>query len=257
MIRRIVRDAVALGVGGAVVLGLLPRSAVASDDARALVKRVVDALPQVPLKAKLLLSTTQGPRKIEMNSKRVDGDRRSYLEVVAPESLQGIRFLFIEHAAGPPDQYIKIAAARNAVRVTDQIRRQPFLDSAFYVSDMVEPQIDMYEYSFVGEEEVGGRKCRLVESMPKKPEDEIYSKTIIAIDPQDLIALRRQFFDRKGKPLKTWTIEKVEKIDGVWTFRQHQMVNHQEGVSSTLDLLDIEYNAELDDAMFTPTYLLR
>jgi hypothetical protein len=238
-------------------LALLPRLAVATDDARALVKRVVDALPQVPLKATLELSTAQGTRKIEMSSKRVGGDRASYLEVVAPESLQGIRFLFIEHASGPPDQYIKVAAARNAVRVTDQIRKQPFLDSAFYVSDMVEPQIDMYEYSFAGEEEVGGRKCRLVESVPKKPEEEIYSKTIIALEPHDLLVLRRQFFDKRGKPLKTWTIKKVEKVDGFWTFRQHEMVNVQENVKSRLDLLEIEYNVELSDAMFTPTYLLR
>jgi len=227
------------------------------EDARALVKAVVAALPKVPLTAKLELTTAQGVRKLDMSSKRIGGDRASYIEVVAPDALQGIRFLFIEHEAGPPDQYIKVASARNAARVTDQIRKQPFLDSAFYVSDMVEPQVDMYEYQFVGEEEIGGRHCRLVESVPKRPDDEIYSKTIIALDPQDFIVMRRQFFDRKGQLLKTWTIKKVEKVDGFWTFMQHEMVNEQEKVSSQLNLLEIKYNAELSDAMFTPTYLLR
>src|SRR5690606_28835542 len=141
------------------------------------------------------------------------------------EELKGIRFLFLEEAGAAPEQYIKIASARQPVRVKDQIRKQPFLESAFYVADLVEPEVDAYTYRFVGEEGIGGRKVRLVEATPKKPDEEIYARTVVAIDPDDLLILRRQFFDRDGKLVKVWTVDLVEEVEGVQTIRDQRMEN--------------------------------
>jgi len=35
------------------------------------------------------------------------------------------------------------------------------------------------------------------------------------------------------------------------------MTNEQENISSRLDTLEIEYNADIKDVVFTPKYLLR
>lgn len=239
------------------VLAAAPHVRAEEEDAGALVKAVLDALPKIPFASKLTLTTPQGNRRIDLSSKRVGGARASYLEVVAPESLQGIRFLFMEKDGAAPEQYIKVAAARNAVRVADQVRKQPFLESAFYVSDMVEPDLSAYTFRFVGGDEIGGRACRLVEMTPKQPDTEIYSKTILALDPKDLIVMRRQFFDKKGELQKIWTVRKVEKIDGLWTMMLHEMDNMADKITSRLEVNEIKYNAELSDAMFTPKYLLR
>src|SRR5512143_1680936 len=127
-----------LAIFAATLVLAVPTLSLAEDeDPAVLVKAVLDALPKVPFVSKLTLTMPQGNRKLELSSKRVGDARASYLEVVAPESLQGIRFLFIERYGAAPEQYVKVAAARNAVRVADQVRKQPFLESAFYVSDMV------------------------------------------------------------------------------------------------------------------------
>ena len=242
----------------AVALLLSMSSAGAQDEAaRALVKAVLDALPKVPFVAMLEVTTPQGVRTLQLSHKEVDNARASYLEVTSPESLEGIRFLFIERADSPPEQFIKVKAGRNAVRVADQIRKQPFLDSTFYVSDMVQPELDAYTYRFVGEQDDGDRRCRVVESIPKNKDVELYSKTLISIDPKDLIAMRRQFFDKKGQLLKVWTVTKVEKMDGFWTLLRQEMVNEQEKVRSSLDVKEIKYNVQLPDSMFTPKHLLR
>ncbi|MEW6272855.1 MAG: outer membrane lipoprotein-sorting protein [Thermodesulfobacteriota bacterium] len=233
-------------------------SSIAADDAAALVKKAVDALPKVPFRAQLVLTPAkEEPRELALSHKLVGGARASYLEVTAPDQLEGIRFLFLEHPNGEPEQYIKVAAARSAVRVKDQIRKQPFLESDFYVSDLVEPPLDAYTYKFVGEEELLGRKTRLVEAVPKNSANEIYGKTVIAIDPQDLLILKRSFYDLKGKPQKVWTIDKVEKVDGIWTIRDQRMTTADQGTTSRLETPKIEYSVELKDAMFTPEYLKR
>lgn len=233
-------------------------NASAADDAGALVKKAVDALPKKPFTAKLQLKPASQPqRDITLDHKMVGGARASYLEVTAPESLSGIRFLFLEHPNGQPEQFIKIAAARNAVQVKDQVRKQPFLESDFYVSDLVEPPVDAYTYKFVGDEELLGRKTRLVEAVPKDSANEIYGKTVIAIDPTDLLILKRSFYDLKGNLLKVWTIDQVEKVDGVWTIRASTMTTVPDKTSSTLKTPEIRYDVELSDAVFTPEHLRR
>lgn len=226
--------------------------------ARDLVKSVLEAMPKEALQAKVQLTVQGEPaRELDLSHKFINGARASYLEVTAPPDLAGIRFLFLQPIDGPNEQYIKVTASRTVVEVSDEIRKQPFLGSTFYVSDLVEPKIGAFTYSFVGEEELLGRPCKLVEARPKDPKDEIYSKTILSLDPKDLLILKRQFFDPEGKLLKVWTIEKVEKVDGIWSLLKQKMDNVQEKASSNLDVVSIKYGVELKDMMFTPKYLLR
>src|SRR5262249_20394160 len=157
----------------------------------------------------------------------------SYLEVKEPSDVAGIRFLFLENSTTGPEQYIRIPAGRTPVKVEGEIRKRPFLDSSFYVADLVEPKLDAYNYTFVGEEELLGRKTKLIEVTPKNPSEEIYGKTIVAVDPVDKLILKRQFFDHKGTLIKVWTIDKVEKVDGIWTIRDQRMQNVEKKTQST------------------------
>jgi hypothetical protein len=230
----------------------------AEDSARDLVSAVLNAIPKASFTAKLRLSSASfETRELEMSRKIVGDAHGSYLEVAAPSMLEGIRFLFLERPGGPSAQYIKVAASRTSVRVSDEVRRQPFLGSTFYVSDLVMPEIDRFTYAFAGETELLGRKCRLVEMEPKAPAEEVYPRTVLALDPSDRIILRREFFDRDDKLFKVWTIDKVEKIDGFWTLTGQEMANVQDGGKSRLDIAHITYNVDLPDRMFTPKYLLR
>jgi hypothetical protein len=223
-----------------------------------LVRKTVEALPKQPFRAKLVLTPSgAAPREIDLSHKRIGTKRSSYLDVTAPEELKGIRFLFIEDEGTAPEQYIKIATARSPVRVKDQIRTQPFLESAFYVSDLVEPDLEAYTYKAVGEEGIGGRKVKLVEATPKKPAEEVYAKTIVAIDPTDLLILRRQFFDQDGKLVKTWTVDLVEEVEGVKTIREQRMENVKDGTKATLKTAEIDYGVDLPDALFNPDSLSR
>lgn len=235
-------------------------SAVARADdatARDLVRRVLEALPRQTSQATVDLTVTgQPPRTLAVRTKIVDGARGSYLEVTAPSELAGMRFLFLQPVDGPNQQYLKVTASRKVILVAEDIRRQPFLGSTFYVSDLVEPRLDDFDYAFVGEETLLGRPCTLVEARPKNP-DEIYGRTVLSLDPKDLLILKRQFFAPDGTLLKVWTIDQVDRIDGVWTLMRQSMENVRERQSSRLDVKAVTYGLDLPDEMFTPKYLAR
>lgn len=244
-----------LGLGA---LGLAGAARADDDAGRALVKGALDALPKVPFQATVKLTTDEGVRELELDQKVVDGARKGYLEVLAPEDLKGIRHLFIEPKDGPPTQYLKLTGARSIVRVADEVRAQPFLRSTFFIADLVEPHLDAYTYKLLDEgSEIGGRYCKRVESTPKSADNAIYGKIIACIDPKDFLVVQREFFDRKGAPLKVWKVESYKQIDGFWTPMVQDMHNIQEKRESRIETVEIKYNADLPDSMFTAEYLRR
>lgn len=228
------------------------------DGARDLMRRVLDAVPKTPLTAKATLTSDRGwTRELALSRGFVNGADTSYLEVTSPLDLKDTRFLLIDRASGRDEQFMYVPQVKRAMQVSDETRKQPFLGSDFYISDMVRPELDAYDYRFVGDEKVGARATKLVEATPKNPEHELYGKTVAAIDPADLLVMRVQFFDPKGALLKVWTLEKLEKIDGMWTPLVQRMEALQEKHDSTLTLTEVKYNADLPTEVFNRTYLTR
>ena len=239
---------------------MLAAGAQAQDSAaRDLLQKARDAAPKVPLLAKMVLTSDRGwERDLELSHKHLsDGTEASYMEVTAPMDLKDTRFLVFDHPVGRDEQFIYVPAAKRAIQVGAQTRKQGFLGSEFAIGDLVQPDIDAFTYSFVGEEDIDGRHCKLVEAVPKTPGDELYGKTVFAIDPTALVVVRSQFFDDKGQPLKVWTVEKLEQRDGLWTPLQQQMNNVQEHHWSRISLTDVKYNAQLPDEVFNRSYLTR
>jgi Outer membrane lipoprotein-sorting protein len=234
-------------------------SARADESALDLMKRVQDAAPKTPLQAKGKLTSDRGQvRELQLSRKRVNDDvDASYMEVTAPMDLKDTRFLFFDHKTGRDEQFIYVPAAKRAIQVGGQTRKQSFLGSEFYVGDFARPEVDAFTYTFVGDENVGGRQCKLVQAVPKKPDDALYSKSIMAIDPNDLVVMRTQLYDDKGQLLKVWTIEKLDKIDGTWTPVKQKIEDVQEHHWSELEMTDIKYNTQLPDDIFNKSYLTR
>jgi len=232
---------------------------VADESALDLTKRVQDAAPKTPFFAKGKITSDRGlVRELELSHKTLNGDiEASYMEVTAPMDLKDTRFLFFDHKTGRDEQFIYVPAAKRAIQVGGQTRKQSFLGSEFYVGDFARPEIDAFTYSFVGEESVGGRTCKLVQAIPKNTDDMLYSKSITAIDPNELIVMRTQLFDDKGQLQKIWTIEKIEKVDGVWTPLKQKIEDVQEKHWSELEMTDVKYNAQLPDEVFNKSYLTR
>lgn len=244
--------------GIAVVLAMRAGASADESPGRVLIQKVIDAIPKVSLSAMMTLSSEGGVvRTLDLKRKPTKDGDASYLEVSTPQSLKNTRFLFIERGPEGSLQYIYTPSFGRSVRVGGDARKQSFLGSEFYVSDLIMPDLNAFSFSITGDEEVGGRKCRLVESVPKNPADEPYSKVVMAVDPTDLLIMRTQFFDPKGKLLKVWTIDRIEKVEGYWTPRLHTIANVQDNTRSKLEIDEVKYNADIPNETFTKPYLER
>ena len=237
---------------------LVATSASAQEDARAMIQKALDSLPNTTMTAKIEMSSSRGwTRSIDIYGKRINDAMASYIEVTGPQDVKDTRFLFFERINSPDEQHMYIPMVRRAIQIADETRKQAFLGSDFYISDLVAPELDAYDYAFVGDDELLGRKCRLIEAKPKRPDSDVYSKTIGCLDTTDWMVLRTQLFDKKGQLLKVMTVKKLEKIDNIWTPMDQEMANVQDKTTSTITIKDIHYNVELPDDIFTRARLLR
>jgi outer membrane lipoprotein-sorting protein len=244
--------------GVAVVLALRAAAHAVDDPGRQLVQKVIEAVPKVSLQASVTLASDGGSvRVLDLQRKPTPDGDASYLEVSAPQNLENTRFLFVERGPKGSLQYIYTPSFGRSMRVGGDARKQSFLGSEFYVSDLVMPDLDAFDFNITGEEEVGGRRCKLVESVPRNPADEPYGKLVMAVDPAALVIMRTEFFDSKGKLLKLWTIDRIEKVDGYWTPLLQSVVNVQDNTRSKLEVSDIRYNVDIPDEVFTKPHLER
>jgi hypothetical protein len=236
----------------------LAGTARAADPPEELIRRMLHTVPTGSFKAKAKLSSGGGwVRELEMSHKPTKEGEATFLEVTAPADVKDTRFLLLERKEGQDRQFIYMPTVRRAIEVMDESRKQPFLGSDFYVSDLAAPDVTAFTYTAVGDEEVNGRRCKLIEAVPKEPANEVYGKTVFAVDPADLLMVRAQFFDQKGKLFKVWSLGKVEKIDGILTPLEQSMENVQKNSKSRLEITEIKFNADVPDEVFSRQHLTR
>lgn len=239
---------------------LLPWPACADEESpRDFAARVLEAMPSTSFVARMRLTTPGGLfRDLTMSRKKLGKDLDArYLEVTGPINIKDTRYLFHDRTDGEDEQFMYLPVLQRMVRLSKQTRREPFLGSDFYVHDMIRPALDDFTYAFVGERTVDGRRCRLVESVPKDPERELYGKSIAAVDPQDLLVLRVELYDKENTLFKVLTVERIEKVDGHWTALVQRMENAQDETASRLDILEIQYDVPILDDVFEIAHLLR
>jgi hypothetical protein len=225
---------------------------------RELLKEAIETYPDNPFTAKGKLSWEQVTREMTLSHRRIDDQTSgSYLEVTVPLNLKGTRFLFLERKQGRGAQFIKVPDVHRVLQAGEKQRDEPFLGSDFYVSDMIAPDVDSFELTELSRETVAGRECRVIEAVPNPSTEWQYGKARYAVQPDDRLVLRVEFFDKKGNLFKVWTLDKVEKVNGNWTPYVQRMKNVQQKTESTLELVEIQYGVTLPDEMFTRSYLER
>jgi hypothetical protein len=77
------------------------------------------------------------------------------------------------------------------------------------------------------------------------------------VDRSNWTLKKVEYWDSKGKPLKTLTIDGVRKVEGIWTRHEMLMTNHRTGHSTRFIFTDVDYQTPVKDSMFTRKALER
>ena len=186
-------------------------------------------------------------------------DSKSIMFFKAPADVQGTGFLTwnYDNPDKDDDRWLYLPAMKKTRRISgSSARKEYFLGSDFTYDDMGGRNIDEDEHTLMGEEQLGDRKCWIVNSKPIE-DDANYSETVSWIWKDALTAIKVEFYDRMGELQKTLTINDIRRTDSYWTVYGMEMQNHQRNHQTLITISQMEYNISIPENHFTVASLER
>ncbi len=131
---------------------------------------------------------------------------------------RGTKYLLLDD-----ELWMYFPSAEDMVRISGHMMNQSMMGSDFSYQDMMESDrlSDLYEFTLLGEEQLGDRSAYLLEGKLREGQEAAYFKRKTWADSERFIALREELYARNGQLLKIMSANKVEKqSDGRWYPRE-------------------------------------
>ncbi len=194
-------------------------------------------------------------RAVETLQRRTKGKAQSVVRFRSPPDVAGTAFLMLERDGGESEQYIYLPGLKRTRRIVGREREGSFMGSDFSYADFDRRDFRDATNKRLPDEDIGGVKTFVIESMPKKGAEASYSKIETWLRQDNYLPLRNKWYDKGGKLLKTFYAKRIRTIEGRPVIVEMQVVNKQNGHTTEIVVDHLQSKKDLPDADFTPTAL--
>jgi hypothetical protein len=159
------------------------------------------------------------------------------------------------------DQWLYLPALKKVRRISASDRGDYFMGTDFTFEDIKQtPELEDYNWTLTGSENLDGFDCWVVQGVPKTEELKKnlgYSKTVNYIHKDIDMAVRIDYWDRKGQELKHFLITELKQVQDIWTATAMKMENVQTRHKTEMAFSEHKYNSGLSDRTFSERMLKR
>lgn len=181
-----------------------------------------------------------------------DGMVDSLIRFTSPPEIENTGLLTLDRLDDETDQWIYLPALDRSRRIASSRKGGQFVGSDLYYEDLRDRPVNKDTPRLLGQEEVQGVVCDVLESVPVDPDNSVYGKRISWIHPQTLIALRVDFYPKKGdQPIKRSEVHRIEHIQDYWTVMDSTMTDLQSGHKTRMTVEKIVYDQQLPEEIFS------
>ena len=201
-------------------------------------------------------SGKESVRNVRVKTLEVTGDGDKSLSIFdEPADVKGTASLTWSHSQKPDEQWLYLPALKRVKRISSKNKSGPFMGSEFAFEDIGSQEVDKYTYKYLRDETIEGADTFVLERYPTD-KNSGYTKQVAWIEKERYIALKVEYYDRKGALLKTLNASGFEQFLGKhWRPTQMDMVNHQSGKSTTLRFENYAFKTGLSDRDFAKNAL--
>ncbi len=201
----------------------------------------------------------ESKRKIRSRTLEVIDDGDKGLSIFdTPRDVKGTAFLTFSHKVGDDDQWLYLPALKRVKRISSRNKSGSFMGSEFSYEDISSQEIEKYTYKYLRDEPMAGQDCFVFERYPVDKKNSGYSRQIVWMDKAEYRVWKIDFFDRKESHLKTLIFKDYQQyLNKYWRAAQLDMVNHQNGKSTALQLTNYKFKTGLSDKDFNKNSLKR
>jgi len=198
---------------------------------------------------------TSGGKKRTLKAKMYSRDRndKQLMIYIDPRRVKGDKILMLNEG---DDIWFYTPKTDRVRHLASHARRRKVQGSDFAYEDMAGGSIEEdYACKLLGEGEVDEVVCYQLELIPTESGPH-YSKLILWAEKEKFVTRRIDYYE-EGELLKRLTTGDVRRIDGHWYPMEMVMRNLQEGGETGMKTVEMQFDVELADELFTTQALKR
>ena len=191
-----------------------------------------------------------------------EGDRL-LIRFTLPNDIRGTSFLVWEHPDADDERFLFLPSLGRVRRIAGSETQESFVGSDFTYEDIGGREFDEYTYAIVDENAswtapAGGaaRPAWRLESKRKDPAAE-FPRVVSTVLKDAFMVVAADIYNRRNEKQKTYTVRRLEQIQGIWTAMDAEMSNALEKTRTELAVEKSEYNVGLKEGDFTRRELER
>ena len=196
-------------------------------------------------------------REIKSFSKDFGKDKKSVMVFEKPADVKGTAFLSWEYDATEKedDKWLYMPAMKKVRRISGASKNEYFMGSDFTYDDMGDRNVEEDTHKLLSEEDVDGRVCWKIESVPVD-KDDMYTRKVIWVLKSAYLIIRAEYYDKDGL-IKIYRALEFRKQDGLWTVFNSEMDNVSLSHKTLLKVDSVQYNTGINDSLFTVSAIQR
>jgi len=140
------------------------------------------------------------------------------------------------------------------VKLPPSMMMQSWMGSDFTNDDLVKSSsiINDYAHNYLGEEEVIGRPCHIIELIPHEDAAVVWGKVKTWVDKALLLQLKTEFYDEDEYLINTLLSENIKEMGGRTIPTKLTIIPAEDEEQKTIvEYIDIDFNADIKDAFFS------
>jgi outer membrane lipoprotein-sorting protein len=188
-----------------------------------------------------------------------NGLDKSLIRFLSPADVRGVGLLSID-TKERENQWLYLPALQRVRRISSSQKTDSFMGSDFSYEDLGSRELDDYDYTLAGEEELDGWMCYRIQAIPVerlKQAGTAYGRLEMWLEKEHFLSVRVDFHDPKGTLLKTMRMNELRQIEGSdrWRGYMIEMRDVKTGHRTELEYKRIRLNTGLEDELFTERIL--
>jgi outer membrane lipoprotein-sorting protein len=176
---------------------------------------------------------------------------KQLIRFTSPADIEGTGFLSFEREDEATEQFLYLPALRRTRRIVSSQKDHRFVNTDFTYEDMERRRVKDHIHAISGEEKKQERDCWILESRPKAKAESQYSLIKSWVAKDIYVPLFVEYYSKKRKLIKQYSVAKLEKIQGIWTEIEVVMIDLNREHRTLIKVKDIKYNSNLPDDTFT------
>ena len=203
-------------------------------------------------------------RRMESRTKQYGDtlkDERTLIRFIEPADVHGTVYLTwsYDDPEREDDMWVYLPSESLVRRISGGGKKGAFMRSDMANEDIENRSVDDDIHTLVGSKAISGSDCFIIESVPR-PElkkETNYSKRIQFIRKDIYLPVRIDYYDKRGKLMKTGTHGGFKQIDGIWTITKSVVETPRRKTRTFYQRSHIVYNQGIDDTLFLQSNLKR